>query len=63
MYMYMYIYIIYIYIYIYIWYSFLTKVFRFHVESWPEWDSNPRLCAYCAHALTTELSGQTMKCA
>ena len=46
--------------YIYIWYSFWAKVFRFHIESWPEWDSNPRPRAYRAHALTTELSGRTM---
>ena len=51
---------IYIYIYIYIWYSFSL---RFHIESWPEWDSNPRPRAYHAHVLTTELSGQTMRCA
>ena len=42
---------IYIYIYIYIWYSFWAKVFRFHIESWPEWDSNPRPRAYRVHAL------------
>ena len=47
-----------IYIYIYI-----AKVFRLHIESWPEWDSNPRPCAYCAHALTTETTGRTMICA
>ena len=40
----------------YIWYSYWAKVFRFHIESWPEWDSNPRPRAYRAHALTTELS-------
>ena len=30
---------------IYLW----AKVFRFHIESWPEWDSNPRPRAYRAH--------------
>ena len=49
----------YICIYMHTW----AKVFRFHIESWPEWDSNPRPCAYRAHALTTELSGRTMRCA
>ena len=48
---------------IYISYSFWAKVFRFHIESWPEWDSNPRPRTYLAHAPTTELSGRTMKCA
>ena len=24
---------------------------RFYIESWPEWDSNPRPRAYRAHAL------------
>ena len=33
------------------------------MESWSEWDSNPRPRAYRAHALTTELSGQTVRCA
>ena len=28
------------------WYSF-----RFYIESWPEWDWNPRPRAYRAHAL------------
>ena len=51
------------YIYIYIWYSYRAKVFRFHIEIWPELDSNPPPCAYRAHALTTEVSGRTMKCA
>ena len=49
---------IYIYIYIYI-IHFELRFFDFHVKSWPEWDSNPRPCAYRAHALTTELSGRT----
>ena len=49
--------------YIYIWYSYWAKVFRFHVESWPEWESNPWPRAYCVHALTTELSGWMMRCA
>ena len=25
--------------------------YRFYIESWPEWDSNPRPGAYRAHAL------------
>ena len=54
---------IYIYIYIYVWHSFCAKVFRFHIESWPEWDLNPRPRAYGAHALTTELSGRMIRCA
>ena len=54
---------IYIYIYIYIWYSFLAKIFLFHIESWPEWDSNQQPPAHHAHALTTELSGRTTRCA
>ena len=29
-----------------------AKVFRFHIESWPEWDSNPRPRANRADALT-----------
>ena len=33
----------------YIWYSFWAKVFRFRIESWREWDSNPRPRAYRAH--------------
>ena len=49
-YLFIYIYI-HIYIYIYVWYSFWAKVFRFYIESWPEWDSNPRPHAYRAHAL------------
>ena len=49
-------------IYLCIWYSFLGKVFRFHIESWPKWDSNPRPRTYRTHALTTELSGRTMGC-
>ena len=39
------------------------KVFRFHIESWPEWDTNLRSRIYRAHALTTELSRQTMSSA
>ena len=39
------------------------KVLRVHIESCPEWDSNPRPCAYRAHSPATELSGRTMKCA
>ena len=42
---------------------FELRCFRFHIESWPEWDLNPQPRSYCAHALTTELSGQMMKCA
>ena len=53
----------YIYVYICVWYSFWAKVFRFHMESWPEWDSNLRPRAYRAHTLSTELSGRTMRCA
>ena len=33
----------------YIWYAFGAKAFRFHIESWPEWDSNPLPRAYRAH--------------
>ena len=49
-------------IYIYILYMVFiwAKIFPFHIDSWPEWDSNPWPCAYRAHALTTELSSQTM---
>ena len=39
------------------------KVFRFHIESWPGRDSNPRPRAYHADALTTEVSGRTVRCA
>ena len=42
---------------------FWAKAFRFHIESWPEWDSDPQPRAYCTHPLTTELSGQTIRCA
>ena len=45
------------------WYKCPAKVFQWHIGSWPEWDSNPRLHAYRAHALTTELSGLTMRSA
>ena len=41
----------------------LAKVFRFYMKNWPEEDSNQRPRAYRAHALTTELSGRTMRCA
>ena len=27
-------------------YSFCAKVFRFNIESWPEWESNPQPRAY-----------------
>ena len=53
-------------IYLSIYLSYLSIylfVFRFHIESWPEWDSNPQPCVYHAHAQTTELSGRTMRCA
>ena len=36
--------------------------FRFLKESWPEWNTNPRSSASLAHALTTRLSGRTMRC-
>ena len=39
------------------------RFFGFHIESWPEWDSNPRPRAYRAHTLITELSDRTMRCA
>ena len=42
-----------LYIYIYISYIYIYIVFRFVIESWPE---------LRAHALTTELSAQTMRC-
>ena len=38
-------------------FKYLAKVFPFHIESWPEWDSNPGPRAYRAHAVTTDLSG------
>ena len=49
-------------LYIYIRHSFRDKVSPFHVESWTQWDSNPRPRAYRSHTLTTELSGRTLKC-
>ena len=52
-----------IYRYILTWYLLWAKVFRFHIESWSEWDSNPQPHAYHAYALTTELPGQMMRCA
>ena len=62
MYIHIYIYIWYSYSYIlYIWYSFWAKVFLFHIECWPEWDSNQWPCAYHAATLVTDLPGQTMK--
>ena len=33
------------------------------IDTRPFWDSNPRPRAYRAHALTTELSSRTMRCA
>ena len=44
-------------------YGIQDEVFRFHIESCPEWDPNQRPHGLRAHALTTELSGQTMRCA
>ena len=41
----------------------LAKVFQFQIESWPECYPNPRPRGYRPHALTTELSGRTMRCA
>ena len=37
------------------------KTLRLLVQSWPEWDSKPQPCAYRAHALTTEISGRTIR--
>ena len=38
--------------YIYIYgIHFELRFFGFYIESWPEWDSNPRPRAYRAHAL------------
>ena len=54
---YIYIYINNIYIYIYIGFFWL------HIESWSEWDLNLQPHAYNAHALTNELSDQTIVCA
>ena len=34
-------------------------VFQFHIESWPECNSDPRPLAYQVHVLITELSGWT----
>ena len=39
------------------WYSLWAKVFWFHIESWPGWDSNPRPRAYRAHFVTSKISG------
>ena len=50
-------------VFMYIWYSFWAKKFPFHIERWPEWDLNPRPLAYWAHALTNDLSDQTLRCA
>ena len=36
---------------------FELRFLRFHVESWSKWDLNPQPRAFCAHALTTEVSG------
>ena len=46
-----------IYRYIYIGFFWL------HIESWSEWDLNLQPHAYNAHALTNELSDQTIVCA
>ena len=52
------------YIYIYIHTHTHTHTHtQIYIESCPKWDSNPQPRAYHAHALTTELSGQTMRCA
>ena len=54
---------VYIYVYIYKLYTYIygihfeLRFLRFHVESWSKWDLNPQPCAFCAHALTTEVSG------
>ena len=42
------------------WHSYWVKGFRFHIESLPKWESNPRLRTYRVHALTTELSDPMM---
>ena len=50
--------------YIYILYRIVLHLkIRFHIARWHAWDSNPQLPAYRAHALTTELSDGTMRCA
>lgn len=36
----------------------IRKCETFISRSWPEWDWNSRPCAYCAHALPTNLSGR-----
>ena len=40
------------------WCSYWAKVFRFPIESWPEWNLNPQPCAYHVHVVTLELSGK-----
>ena len=37
------------------------KTMRILVQNWPEWNSKPQPCAYRAHALTTEISGRTIR--
>ena len=54
-YIYIYTYIYIYYIYIYTWYSYWAKVFWFHIESWPEWNSKPRPRANRAHALSLSI--------
>ena len=54
----------YIYIYLYInGIQFELGFLGFHIGTWPKWDLNPQPRGYRAHALTTELSGQTVRCA
>ena len=40
------------------WCSYWAKVFRFPIESWPEWNLNPQPCAYHVLVVTLELSGK-----
>ena len=71
-YIYIYIYIyLYKYIYIYVYYTYI-HIYGIHIELrffdsvqkvFPSGISNPRPRAYRAHALTTGLSGRTMRCA
>ena len=44
-------------------YVYILQFYNYIPFYKPEWDSNPQPHAYHAHALTTELSGQTMRCA
>ena len=52
----------YIYIYIHIYMVLCIYIPYFHIESWSEWDSNPRPCDYRALVLIIELTGRTMRC-